>query len=174
MLEFGQASGRQIVYRPVELGKLLQGYAEMMALQLPAGIRFAVRVDEGLLPIWVDPKQILRCLHYVILNSADAIDVGVGRITLRVGAQQHKGVSGVALRVTDTGRGIKPEVLPQIFMPFFTTKPRGRGTGMGLAIVRGIIVRGHRGSIDVVSEEGRGTTVVLFLPVGAAASGVGR
>jgi signal transduction histidine kinase len=67
------------------------------------------------------------------------------------------------IRVTDTGCGISKEDLPHIFEPFFTTKTEGQGLGLGLSMVEGIIDR-HKGSIDVVSEPGKGTTFTLKLP----------
>lgn len=164
MLEFSHASNRKVTYLPTQLRELLDGYEEVMKSHLTGTISLQVVVAEGLPLIVANAEQILRALRHLVFNANEAIPAGVGRITIQIRRQEHKGVPSVAVSVADTGCGIKPDVLPQIFTPFFTTKSRGRGTGMGLSIVRGI-VRGHRGSIDVQSEPGRGTTVTMFFPV---------
>jgi signal transduction histidine kinase len=104
-------------------------------------------------------KQVLLNL---ILNSIHAMPNG-GTLTLsaRLTADTNSGGSGVCLSVSDTGVGIPAAQRSRIFDPFFTT--RDEGTGLGLAIVHAI-VEGHRGRIDVESEEGRGTTFALTLP----------
>ena len=78
-------------------------------------------------------------------------------------SQQADGRAGVAVAVSDRGAGIPAEILGRIFDPFVTTKPAGQGTGLGLAICRDI-VRDHGGTIDVQSQEGRGTTFEVWLP----------
>jgi len=81
----------------------------------------------------------------------------------------------ITIQVRDDGAGIAPDVLPQIFEPFLTTKESGRGVGLGLAISRGIVER-HHGRIDVESELGRGTTFSVTLPsqaMDASLAGVG-
>jgi signal transduction histidine kinase len=70
----------------------------------------------------------------------------------------------VVVRISDTGAGMTAETLAKLSTPFFTTKPRGQGTGLGLYISYGIIAR-HKGRIDVESEPGRGTTFTLHLPL---------
>jgi signal transduction histidine kinase len=77
------------------------------------------------------------------------------------------GAAAVVCEVQDTGTGIPPEVLPQVFNPFFTTKPPGEGVGLGLSITASI-VHGHGGLIDIQSEVGRGTTVAVTLPLAPA------
>jgi signal transduction histidine kinase len=79
----------------------------------------------------------------------------------------------VRIRVTDTGPGIPPEVLPHIFEPFFTTKKEGEGTGLGLSLVYGI-VENHRGRIKVTSEPGHGASFAIDLPVGEPEAGEGQ
>jgi signal transduction histidine kinase len=82
--------------------------------------------------------------------------------TLRVAAVRE-GEQHIRLTVADTGHGIPPDVLPKIFEPFVTTKERGKGTGLGLTVVLGI-VQEHGGSITVDSTPGQGTTFTLLLP----------
>jgi len=104
----------------------------------------------------------------LLVNAAYAVrDGGEVRITTRSEGER------VVVRVSDTGRGIAPEHLTRIFDPFFTTKPVGEGTGLGLSVTYSIVER-HVGEITVESEQGRGTTFTVTLPVDArGASGFG-
>lgn len=104
--------------------------------------------------------QIKQVLLNLLNNAADACEEG-GTITI---ATELLAGGQVAIRVSDTGKGIKPEDLPHIFEPFFTTKPAVKGTGLGLSISYGII-KSHGGIIRVESEPGRGTTFTVTLPV---------
>jgi len=170
LLVFGNVSSSEVAYRPVELKEILSGYGDILSPQLPPGIELQLFVEESLPAIKANPEQVLRALQHLVLNARDAIASGVGRITITAESRSHQGRPYVGLSVTDTGVGIKAEVMPQIFTPFFTTKSRGRGTGMGLAIVRGII-RGHQGDIDITSVAGQGTTATLLFPPLAAGNG---
>ncbi|MFZ2002958.1 MAG: ATP-binding protein [Candidatus Sulfotelmatobacter sp.] len=104
-----------------------------------------------------DSDQIHQLLLNLLLNAAQAID---GEGTIRVEISLLKG--DAAITVVDTGRGIAPEHLPNIFRPFYTTK--GNGTGLGLSIARRT-VEDHHGRIEVTSELGRGTTFSVVLPL---------
>lgn len=104
-----------------------------------------------------DGDQIHQVLLNLLLNSIQAIE-GRGRITVQI---QSRGASA-AIVVSDTGRGIPPEHLPNIFRPFYTTK--GNGTGLGLSLARRIVEE-HQGHIDVTSSVGQGTKFTVLLPV---------
>jgi signal transduction histidine kinase len=109
-------------------------------------------------PILVDRRQLQEVLFNLIRNAAQAI-TPPGRITVR--AQTHQG--GVRIEIEDSGSGIAPDKLEKIYDPFFTTKEPGKGTGLGLFIVRQIVER-NKGRISVESTVGKGTTFFLDFP----------
>ncbi|NTW98507.1 MAG: PAS domain S-box protein [Geobacteraceae bacterium] len=136
-------------------------------------------IDLALIPganLWLvklDPSQIDQILANLCVNARDAIS-GVGTVTIETGnitlddiyCESHAGaVPGeyVLLTISDNGCGMEKDVLEHIFDPFFTTKDVGKGTGLGLATVYGIIRQNH-GLIDVQSEPGKGTTFRIYLP----------
>ena len=118
------------------------------------------RVPADLPHIRADASQLSQVLMNLLLNAAEATPEG-GRIT--VSADKLTFVESIEIRVSDTGVGIAPDILPHVFEPFFTTK-RGRGTGLGLSISQAY-VRSHNGEIRADSVLGHGTTVTLTLPV---------
>ncbi len=126
------------------------------------GVRFVRRLGEGLPEIEADPVQIRQVVTNLVINAMQSIS-GPGTIRVLTAAEG----STVLLSVEDTGSGMSPEVLRRVFDPFFTTKDVGEGTGLGLAVVQGI-VSGHGGSIEVDSEPSRGSTFRVRLPVHAA------
>jgi two-component system NtrC family sensor kinase len=105
-----------------------------------------------------DPAQIEQVLLALIMNAIDAMPRG-GTLWIETQLIHDE----IEIKVRDDGAGIAPDVLPQIFEPFVTTKENGHGVGLGLAISRGIVER-HNGRIDVESELGRGTTFTVTLP----------
>jgi two-component system cell cycle sensor histidine kinase/response regulator CckA len=129
-------------------------------------------LSDDLFPIEGDTGQIEQVLMNLLVNAADAMVQG-GDIFLKTINLPHRDIRGklynpkpgdyVMLTVKDTGVGMDQKTLDRIFEPFFTTKELGRGTGLGLASVYGII-KGHGGYVDVESEEGRGTTFKIYLP----------
>ena len=112
-------------------------------------------------------NSIQRVLINLLDNAVDACEKkGTVKITTVECPVTSTKAPGVAIEVADTGTGIPPDVLPRIFDLFVTTKPPGRGTGLGLVICQEII-RAHGGTINIVSEVGQGTTVSIYLPVDA-------
>ena len=111
--------------------------------------------------------EINQAVLNLVINAAHAIgdaikQRGLKRGTITIRTRQEPGWAVV--EVEDTGTGIPPEVRNKIFDPFFTTKGIGKGTGQGLAIVQAVIVKGHSGKIDFITEVGKGTTFRIFLP----------
>jgi signal transduction histidine kinase len=109
--------------------------------------------------------QITQVMVNLLVNAADAIsEIWPQREDGKIDIKTWHNDQHVFFSVQDTGAGIKKENLEKIFLPFFTTKGVGKGTGQGLAISHTIIVENHRGTIDIASGPGQGTTFVVRLP----------
>jgi signal transduction histidine kinase len=112
-----------------------------------------------------DRDQLTQVFINLVGNAADAMPQG-GMLIVHTRVQEADGGgAAIVVSVSDTGSGIRPEVLDHIFEPFFTTKPEGQGTGLGLSVTLGI-VHSHGGTIDVESKLGQGTTFHVVLPTG--------
>ena len=125
-------------------------------------IRLETDLAEGLPPIKTDPGQLGQVLLNLAVNARDAMPKG-GRLTLATRRSVIDGRVFAVLSVTDTGCGMPPEVRARVFEPFFTTKAVGKGTGLGLATVYGIVRQGG-GHVDVRSEVGRGSSFDVHFP----------
>ncbi len=140
---------------------------------VPSSITIDAEIDEHTSPVLAEPTQIHQLLMNLATNAVQAMD-GKGRLFVFLGDRQV-GVGDypgrpdippgryVCLEVRDTGCGMEDEILERIFDPFFTTKEPGQGTGMGLAVVYGIVQR-HKGYIVVHSRPGEGSTFTVLLP----------
>jgi signal transduction histidine kinase/ligand-binding sensor domain-containing protein len=159
------------VLSPVPLSQLLDETHRMLRATIPATVRVEVvdQADDAV--IHGDPTQ----LHQMLLNLATNAEHAMrptGGGTLTISTDWVPRVAGellrdVAIRVRDTGVGMTPEVQARVFEPFYTTKPVGQGTGLGLSVLHGI-VGVHGGSVHVESEVGVGTTFEVRLPATAA------
>jgi PAS domain S-box-containing protein len=171
LLTFGRKTFAQ--KRTTDLNELARRTADLIGPVLPSTVRVAAPPPEAP-PAWVvaDPTQIQHVLMNLALNARDAMPAGgVLSLAVRRGvAQDGPGRPMAALEVTDTGVGMSADVVKRIFEPFYTTKPRGQGTGLGLPIVHGI-VRDHGGTVDVRSRAGEGSTFTVWLPESAPPSG---
>jgi signal transduction histidine kinase len=126
--------------------------------QLKQGIKVIKKYQESLPPILCYPDELNQVWTNLIHNALQAMDYQ-GTLTIEV--KRLEGILSVS--VTDSGKGIPPEIMPKIFQPFFTTKPAGEGSGLGLDIVKKILDK-HQGKIEVVSVPGQ-TTFTVFLPI---------
>lgn len=127
------------------------------------GIQFQLNLADNLPHVPCDPAQMEQVFLALIMNAIDAMPKGGN---LWIEARPSSDETEVRIQLRDDGAGIAPDILPQIFEPFLTTKESGRGVGLGLAISRGIVER-HNGRIEVESELGRGTTFTVTLPAHA-------
>jgi PAS domain S-box-containing protein len=159
--------------RVLDLNETVEGILRMLRRLIGEDIDLVWMPGRLTGPVKVDPSQIDQLLANLCVNARDAI-AGVGKITIETEAATFDEVycarnpgfipgEYVMLAVSDNGCGMDQEMLPLIFEPFFTTKEVGRGTGLGLATVYGI-VKQNNGFIDVYSEPGRGTTFKIYLP----------
>lgn len=159
------AYGRRQVLRPqtVDLSATLASMEEMLRRLLGEGIVLGIRVPAS---IWVkvDPSRFEQVVMNLVANARDAMPGG-GTLTIEVDppAPGDDASESVALRFSDTGEGMTPEVLAHVFEPFFTTKKAEKGTGLGLATVYGVVIQSG-GAIAVRSAPGRGTTFEITLP----------
>jgi PAS domain S-box-containing protein len=164
LLTFGRRQAMQV--RSVDVVGLGERMMQMLRRTIPANIELRFLPPQDACMAVADPVHLEQVLVNLCLNARDAMPGG-GVLTVRVGrepaAPAQKDGFKVKLEVSDTGSGIAPEHLGRIFEPFFTTKAPGAGTGLGLAVVDGIVQQ-LQGSIRVHSELGSGTTFTVLLP----------
>ena len=162
-----------LLAQPTDLNKLALGMLELMRRTLGANIQINTLLDNDLLNTLVDPDQLESALLNLVINARDAMPNG-GELTLETAnilieedyaTQQADMQAGlyVVLVVSDTGVGMTPQVLERAFEPFFTTKETGKGSGLGLSMVYGL-VKQSGGHITIDSQPNQGTRVRLYLP----------
>jgi len=180
LLAYSRRSGRQL--RILDLNDVLEGMARMLRRLIGEDVCLELNLDHLPAPVRADQGQIEQIVMNLAINARDAMPTG-GTLCLgteRVTVDEDQAVEldvdpgeYVALRVRDSGHGMSPEVQSRLFEPFFTTKTRGRGTGLGLVLVRGLITQ-FGGAITISSEVGVGSTFTVYLPleVGARRGGL--
>lgn len=167
-------SRKQIIApKPLALNQVVSDLLQMLKRLIGENIRVKTQLADGLWPVLIDRSQVEQIVMNLTVNARDAMAEG-GTLLIESAnvslsaeyARQHMGVEAgeyVCLSISDTGCGIDAEAQKLIFEPFYTSKPQGQGTGLGLSMVFGI-VKQNKGNIYVYSEPGKGTTFRIYLP----------
>ncbi len=173
------ARGRGSEFTQIDAGTLLREMSRLARETFPRNVRVETQIAGDLWPVTGNPTQLHQVLLNLCVNARDAMPDG-GTLTLAadnvsLNAGEAAAIPNarpgefVSLMVNDSGTGIPPEALPRLFEVFFTTKPEGKGTGLGLPTVKRI-VDAHGGFLAVTSTPGEGTTFEIFLPKTIAAA----
>ena len=173
ILSFSPRSPEKL--KPVDIRMIAKEVLKLLRASLPSTIQIDQEIDPETGIIEADPTQIHQLLMNLSTNAASAMEADGGFLQISLRNEQINTCPEkmcldiapgyyVVLTVRDTGSGMAPDTLGKIFDPYFTTKDKGKGTGLGLAVVHGI-VKGLGGGIDVESEPGVGTTFRVYFPV---------
>lgn len=154
----------------VEIGDLLAGMLDLIEYSVSPNVEVVLYTEDEGVPVWVDPSQLENAVLNLAINSSAAMPDG-GRLTLttRVVGRATEDAR-LELSVCDTGVGMSPEVINRIWEPFFTTKPVGQGSGLGLSLVYGF-VKQSGGDVLLDSQPGQGTQVRLYFPLSDGKAG---
>jgi signal transduction histidine kinase/DNA-binding response OmpR family regulator len=155
-------------------GRLVRSLSDLIRRAVGEAVTVDMHLDGEVWNTFADPGQLENVVLNLVINARDAMEEGRGRLVIRAentvlnGGKRprHSALTAgdyVAITITDNGRGMPPEVLERVFEPFYSTKPEGQGTGLGLSMTYGF-VRQSGGDVLIESEPGRGTTVRLLFP----------
>ncbi|MCP4022640.1 MAG: response regulator, partial [Desulfobacteraceae bacterium] len=173
LLSFSKKSKQSL--KPVQIGELLKDVIRLIKSTLPSSVEIVPQINIKTKVVMADPVQMNQIFLNLCINASQSMDQNTGIIKINVDSynlieSKQPGFTGLKqgeyLRITfsDNGRGIPASIIDRIFDPYFTTKEIGHGSGIGLAVVHGI-VKNHNGHIDVESKPGKGTSFFVYLPV---------
>lgn len=160
---------------PLTLAPLVKEALKLLRSSVPVNIEIISRIETGQDNVMADPTQMHQIMLNLCGNAAQAMQASGGTLTVTLADVRDtdpvipldalgRPERFVRLSVADTGPGVSPQVVERIFDPFFTTKKQGEGTGMGLAMVHGIVKR-HDGYLELENQPGKGATFHVFLPM---------
>ena len=173
LLNFSRKTDQKL--KPVDLITVIKDALEFLRSSIPATIEIRKNITAGEITILADPIQINQVMMNICINASQAMEETDGILEINVEnisrtanwAIRYPGLTAgdyVKITISDTGPGIEPEVIDRIFDPYFTTKEIGKGSGMGLAVVQGII-NNHNGAITIDSRPGKGTIFSILFPI---------
>ncbi|GMR07721.1 MAG: hypothetical protein BMS9Abin26_0725 [Gammaproteobacteria bacterium] len=177
MLAFSRGEGTGEGVEPLVIEPLVNDVIKMLRSTIPSSIKIDINVEKDLPAVVIDPINFQQLIMNLCLNSKDAMK-DQGRISISASRKHivsaecsscHQNFSGdlVDILLEDNGHGISESIMPRLFEPFFSTKEVGKGTGMGLSVIHGIM-HDHNGHILVESEIGKGTAFHLYLQADTA------
>src|SRR5690606_4011786 len=159
--------------KAIDMDRLVTGMSDLLQRALGETVRLEIVANPGLWRTEADPNQLESAILNLALNGRDAMTDGGELVIETANVQLDEGYAAretevppgqyVMVAVTDTGTGMKPDVIEHAFEPFFTTKEVGKGTGLGLSMVYGF-VKQSGGHVKIYSEEGHGSTIKIYLP----------
>ncbi len=172
ILAFSRQSEHQMV--PTRIQNILREVLKLSRATIPAYIEIQQDIKNDCGMIRADATQIHQVAMNIITNAYHAMEDKGGKLTVQLSETELNGMDDLHsklspgryahIMISDTGHGMPPDLIKKIFDPYFTTKEQGKGTGLGLAVVHGI-VKEHKGDIKVVSEIGKGSTFNIYLPL---------
>lgn len=166
------ARQREAERRATNLSDVVREAVELLAYNMRAsGVKVSVAVTPGLPRLMLDAGQVHQVLLNLLVNAQQALEEKAGERLIRVFVEAEPALKAVRIRVEDNGPGIPEGIRSRIFDPFFTTKPQGVGTGIGLAVSRGLI-EAHGGTLELGEAPGGGAMFVVQLPLDEALSGL--
>lgn len=168
------ARHKEETLRPTYVTPIIKEAIKLFRASLPETVEMRQDIKDERITVKSDPTQLYQILMNLCTNAADAMESSGGVLTVEVSKVDldsdalvsHPDIppgSFLRLRVTDTGTGVAPEIMDRIFEPYFTTKPMGKGTGLGLAVTQRIVDR-HGGFLTASSEPEKGSVFQVFLP----------
>ena len=172
LLAFSRKSDEES--KPIDIAPIIKESMKMLRSAIPTSVEFKQHISDDSYSVMGDAAQINQIVMNLVTNAADAMseEGGLLEMTLeKIILQEEKACFDwvlspgpyVRLRMRDTGEGIEPKIMERIFDPYYTTKEVGKGTGMGLSVIHGIVKR-HGGGIRVESELGKGTLFEIYFP----------
>jgi two-component system cell cycle sensor histidine kinase/response regulator CckA len=162
----------EVKFAPIDLNQQVRDLVMLLSETFPRTITFQFALQEGLPPLMADQNQVQQIILNLCVNARDAMPSG-GVITISTSSHTRDNLKHLGeitshayarLQIRDSGVGMTPEVKQRIFEPFFTTKPAHQGTGLGLAVVYGIVTN-HQGHLEVESTPGVGSSFNIYLPL---------